>query len=328
MIAQAQEAGCCMFMSFRAWRKRWDDEASRPMPSRSRSSSRLPSTLVFGASAPCLGPARTLSDPRSRPRDRAQIVHGRRRFRGQPVRGRPADGQADPDELRPRRPALDRQLRGLSADQAGRGRRRQDPDPRRPRRRRQADKTTVFARGPADPDRHRARRRRRLRRQQHRALALQRHRRRRQGRLHARRPLGLRHRRHPPHPAHAALGLRRHALLQSVDLHSQPHRNAARRAPAGRRRHLAVPARDDGAGGLHPGAGEPVGPSFRPLGPVVRHRRGGRRGDQLLHPGRLLRHGPGRGADLDRAQSGQPQVLRARDRQRPAPARGVAREPA
>ena len=39
-----------------------------------------------------------------------QVVQGRRRVRGQPVRRRPAAGQADPDELRPAGPALGRQL--------------------------------------------------------------------------------------------------------------------------------------------------------------------------------------------------------------------------
>ena len=34
-----------------------------------------------------------------------------------------------------------------------------------------------------------------------------------------RRPLGLRHRGYPPHPPHAAVGLRRDALLQPVGLH-------------------------------------------------------------------------------------------------------------
>ncbi len=83
-----------------------------------------------------------------------------------------------------------------------------------------ADKTTVFADGSADPDGRRAGRRRRLRRQQHRTAPPERHRRRRQGRHAPRRSLGLRHRGHAPHSAHAALGARRPALLQPVDLHS------------------------------------------------------------------------------------------------------------
>ena len=49
---------------------------------------------------------------------------------------------------------------------------------------------------------------------------------------------------------------------------------------------------DDGARGLHPGPGESLGPSLRPLGPVVRHRRSRRRGDQLLHSRRILLTGP------------------------------------
>ena len=45
----------------------------------------------------------------------------------------------------------------------------------------------------------------------------------------ARRSLRLRHRGHAPHGPHAALGAGRAAVFQPVDLHSQPHRNAARR---------------------------------------------------------------------------------------------------
>ena len=56
-----------------------------------------------------------------------KIVRRRRRVRGQPVRRRPAAGQADPDELRPAGPALGRVQRGLPADQAGPEGQRQDP---------------------------------------------------------------------------------------------------------------------------------------------------------------------------------------------------------
>ena len=45
------------------------------------------------------------------------------------------------------------------------------------------------------------------------------------------------------------------------------------------------------ARGLRPRAGQPLGPPLRPLGPVVRHRRRRRRGDQLRPARRLLRHG-------------------------------------
>ena len=42
-----------------------------------------------------------------------------------------------------------------------------------------------------------------------------------------RRALRLRHRGHAPHPPHASAGARTAALLQPVDLHPQPHRDAA-----------------------------------------------------------------------------------------------------
>ena len=153
--------------------------------------------------------ARTVPDPRSRPRDRAEILHRCRRVRGQPVRGRPDHRQAAPDQFRPRRSALDLQLGGLSADQAGAGRQRQDPDRRGPRRRRPGRQDFGLRRRPVDPDRHRARRWRRLRGQQHRAAPPEGYRRRRQGRPDPRDALGFRHRGHAPHPAHAAVGIRR-----------------------------------------------------------------------------------------------------------------------
>ena len=124
-------------------------------------------------------------------------------------------------------PAVGRQQRGLSARQAGPGGQRQDPGARRRRRRRPGRKDHGLCRRPADSHRRRAGRRRRLCGQQHRAAALQGHRRRRPGRHAPRHALGLRHRRHASHPAHAPLGPRRNAVLQPVDLHSQPHRNAA-----------------------------------------------------------------------------------------------------
>ena len=120
--------------------------------------------------------------------------------------------------------------RGLSADQARPEAERQDHRPRRHRGRRQGRQDHRLRRRAADPHRRRARRRRRLRRQQHRPAASlsdtdgdgKADRR-------ARRALRLRHRGHAPHPPHAPLGPGRHALLQPVDLHPQPHRNAARR---------------------------------------------------------------------------------------------------
>ena len=153
------------------------------------------------------------------------------------------------------RPALGRLQRGLSADQAGPEGQRQDHHPRRHQGRRQGRQGHRLRRRPADPHRRRAGRRRRLRRRQHRAAAPQRHRRRRQGRPTPRRALRLRHRGHAPHPAHPPLGPGRHAVLQPVDLHPQPHRDAVRRAPAERRRHLAVPARDDASSRSSPAAG-------------------------------------------------------------------------
>ena len=92
--------------------------------------------------------ATVTDDPRPRPRDRAEVVPGRRRVRGQPVRRRPAAGQADPDELRPRGPALGRQLRGLSPDQARPDGQRQGRSSSKTRDGDgKADKTTVFADG-------------------------------------------------------------------------------------------------------------------------------------------------------------------------------------
>ena len=114
-----------------------------------------------------------------------------------------------------RGPALGRQLRGLSADQAGPGGRRQGARPGGHRRRRRGRQDHRLRRRPADPHRRRARRRRRLRRQQHRTAPLQGHRRRRQGRRPARRALRLRHRGHPPHPAHPPVGARRHACTST-----------------------------------------------------------------------------------------------------------------
>src|SRR5436309_1570166 len=55
----------------------------------------------------CLRPGRR-QGPRPRPGTGAQELHPPRGLRGQPVCRRPAPGQADPDELRPPRPALGR----------------------------------------------------------------------------------------------------------------------------------------------------------------------------------------------------------------------------
>ncbi len=48
------------------------------------------------------------------------------------------------------------------------------------------------------------------------------------------RPLRLRHRGHAPHPPHVPLGAGLPPVLQPVDLHPQPHRDAARREAAQR----------------------------------------------------------------------------------------------
>ena len=55
---------------------------------------------------------------------------------------------------------------------------------------------------------------------------------------------------------------------------------------------------------------QPLGPPLRPLGPVVRHRRRRRRGDQLRPARGLLRHGARRRPDPPRPEPRQPEVLR------------------
>ena len=109
-------------------------------------------------------------------------------------------------------------------------------------------------------------------------LHLSRHRRRWQGRQASHRAQRLRHRRHAPSAAHATLGTRWFALHESVDLHSQPRRNArmacsgsmaaAFGGSARRRKISSVFCRR---------FRESLGPSSRSLGPVVRHRRRVRR---------------------------------------------------
>ena len=202
--------------------------------------------------------------------------------------------------------------------------------PRRQRRRRQGRQDHRLRRRPADPHRHRAGRRRRLRGQQHRAAAPRRTPTA-TARPTARRVVlsgfGTEDTHHILHTLR--WGHDGHALLQPVDLHSQPHRDAARRAPAGRRRDLAVPARDDGARGLHPRAlVNPWGHHFDRWGQSFATDGAGGEGINYCLPGAYyatapdaVRHPPG-------AQPRQPQVLRARDRQRPAPARRLAGQPA
>ena len=73
--------------------------ASDPL-AQSRESSGSSAVSCCRARPGPLGPARALSDPRSRSRDRAEVVRGRRWLRGQPVRGRPLDRQAAPDQFR------------------------------------------------------------------------------------------------------------------------------------------------------------------------------------------------------------------------------------
>ena len=144
----------------------------------------------------------------------------------------------------------------------------------------------------------------------------------------ARHPLRLRHRGHAPHPAHAPLGAGRDALLQPIDLYSQPHRNAARRPPAERRRHLAVPARDDAAGGLRcaasatPGAITSTAGASRssPTAPTARASTTSCRAPTTSAAVRRRAHPA-------RPQSRQPQALRPGDPQRPAPARRLAGQP-
>ena len=142
--------------------------------------------------------------------------------------------------------------------------------------------------------------------------------------------LRLRHRGHAPHHPHVPLGPGRPALLQPVDLHPQPHRDAARRAAAERRRHLAVPTRrrcelDVFARGL----GQHLGPRTStagasrssPTAPAAR-------ASTTSSPARVLRHGR-RGATriLHGLNPGSPKYCGLGDRQRPAPARRLAGQP-
>ena len=103
-----------------------------------------------------------------------------------------------------------------------------------------ADKTTVFADGLLIPTGVEPGDGGVLRRPEHRAAALQRHRWRRQGGPAARGAQRFRHRGHASHSAHVALGTGRPALHEPVDLHPQPHRDAARRGAAEQRRHLRL----------------------------------------------------------------------------------------
>ena len=223
-------------------------------------------------------------------------------------------------------PAVGRVRRDLPADQARRSAERQGHRPRRHRRRRQGRQVHRLRRRPAHPHRRRARRRRGVRRQQHRAAPPQGHRRRRQGRPAARRPLRLRHRGHAPHHPHVPLGHRRPALLQPVDLHPQPRRDAARRAAAASAAASGGSARETlRARRLRARHGQPVGPRLRPLGPVVRHRRRRRRAASTTSS--PAPRSPSRRRLRARAQGPeprQPEVLRPGDRQRPAPARRLA----
>ena len=181
----------------------------------------LPLAIVFGALlTPSLRPAQPDADPRPRPRDRAAsrsiVADGFEvnLFAADPILAKPIQMNFDPagrlwvassevyPQIKPGQVANDKVV-----------------DPRGSRRRRQGRQDDGLRRRPADPDRHRAGRRRGLRRQQHRAAPPEGHRRRRQGRPPPGRALGVRHRGYPPHPPHAAVGLRRAALLQPVDLH-------------------------------------------------------------------------------------------------------------
>ena len=146
---------------------------------------------------------------------------------------------------------------------------RQDHRPRRHQGRRRRRQDDRLRRRPAHPDRRHAGRRRRLRRGQHGPASSLGHQGRRQGRQTRGDPVRLRHRGHAPHGPRPALGAGRAALLQPVGLHPQPHRDAARRPPPQRQRHLAVPAGDARAERLLPRPVEPVG---HRLGPLRRRR--------------------------------------------------------
>ncbi len=283
----------------------------------------LVALLVFVATAAPALAQRDLKTIPDRPRDRAEVVPGRRRLRGQPVRRRPAARQADPDELRPGRPALGRQLSevypqikpGQKANDKILVLEDTDGDGK-------ADKTTVFADGlliptgvePGDGGAYVANSTELLHLTDTDG----------DGKADRRRVVlsgfGTEDTHHILHTLR--WGPDGHALLQPVDLHPQPHRDAARRAAAGRRRHLAVPARDD-ASSTSSSAGwcNPWGHHFDRWGQSFATDGAGGEGINYVLPGAYYATAPDAVRILPRPQPRQPEVLRPGDRQRPAPAR-------
>ena len=172
-----------------------------------------------------------------------------------------------------------------------------------------ADKTTVFADGLLDPDRHRAGRRRRLRRQQHRAAAPRPIRRRRQGR--------------PDAASCSPASAPRTRTTSSTRCAGAPtacsiSTSRSTSIAISRRRTASAGWAGAASGSSGPrrcswrsssAAGQPLGPSLRPLGPVVRHRRGQRRGDQLLRArGLLPRRGRGAAASCTASTPAAPSI--------------------
>ena len=290
----------------------------------------LPSSLFFlFFVASCLRGSQVLAQSAPIPRSsgsRSSSPTGSRSTCSPPTRmlAKPIQMNFDPAG-----PALGRQLRGLSADQARPDGQRQGPRPRRHRRRRQGRQDDRLRRRPADPHRRRAGRRRGLRRQQHRAAPPQGHRRRRQGRPPPRRPLGLRHRGHPPHPPHLPLGARRACSTST----SRSTSTATSRRPTASARL--------GGGGIWQfrpetmqldvfirGLVNPWGHHFDRWGQSFATDGAGGEGINYCLPGAYYFTAPDAVRILPGPQPRQPEVLRAGGRQRPAPARRLAGEPA
>ena len=264
----------------------------------------VPSLAFAQANAKMPGPG---------PGTRAEDVHRRARVRGQPVRRRPAAGEADPDELRPAGPAVGGVERDLPADQA-RARRRttrssssKTPTATARPTRRPSSPTGCSSRPASSP-----------------ATA---------GRTSPTAPNSSTCRASKPaaRPTSARVLLSgfgtedTHHIIhtfrwgpdgrlyfnQSIYIHSHietPH--GVKRLNA--RRHLAVPPGDDRARRVRPRVGQPVGPRVRQVRPVVRDRRRRRRGHQPRRPRRATTSRPsGPHARIAaRPEPRQPEVLR------------------
>ena len=270
---------------------------------------------------------RDLKDTRSRSGNRTPRARGGRRLRDQPLRRRSAVGQADPNVVRRRRPAVDRQQRDLSAGQAGPAGRRQNPRARRHRRRRpgrQNDRVCPTACSfppPSSP-----------------ATAA------------------------PTWPTARKLfssktptATARPTRAASCSRASAPKTRTTsciRCAGAGRNGCISIsrstsivmwkrPRACAGSAAAEFGSSAPrrsswkcslrghvesLGPRLGPLGPIVRHRRRRRPGHSITFPGATFEADAGR-TNSGRAESGQPQILRTGNRRQPAacPTTGKAR---